>query len=250
MENKSGKCRKNRRGRGATEELWADGKKWLWILILAITKLIGNRGYTLSPTGTLGIIITILVESSKNINSRFIASYLKEAARYNITLRTVLIFFCDFELYICLMVVFSRTDLKPYVGPEKLWGDPLNSQMSSKYWLYEKLRNGILRYECDETSLAFGSSCKLTLVKKTFFARVSYEILYDEVWKCGFPHAKRALNRILHTEWWKVIFSRLVRVLDQKIFLFVRIKKEKVYENNVSWAISRRRRTNVSLGYV
>ena len=32
----------------------------------------------------------------------------------------------------------------------------------------------------------------ITLVKKTFFARVSYEILYHEVWKCGFPHAKRA----------------------------------------------------------
>ena len=32
----------------------------------------------------------------------------------------------------------------------------------------------------------------ITLVKKTFFARVSYEILYHKVWKCGFPHAKRA----------------------------------------------------------
>ena len=42
------------------------------------------------------------------------------------------------------------------------------------------------------TSLAFGSRCKLTLVKKTFFAWVSYEILNHEVWKCGFPHAKRA----------------------------------------------------------
>ena len=27
----------------------------------------------------------------------------------------------------------------------------------------------------------------ITLVKKTFFARVSYEILYHEVWKRGFP---------------------------------------------------------------
>ena len=44
----------------------------------------------------------------------------------------------------------------------------------------------------------------ITLVKKTFFARVSYEILYHEVWKCGFPHAKRALNRILNTEWYKI----------------------------------------------
>ena len=32
----------------------------------------------------------------------------------------------------------------------------------------------------------------ITLAKKTFFARVSYEILYHEVWKRGFPHAKRA----------------------------------------------------------
>ena len=32
----------------------------------------------------------------------------------------------------------------------------------------------------------------ITLVEKTVFARVSYEILYHEVWKCGFPHAKRA----------------------------------------------------------
>ena len=31
----------------------------------------------------------------------------------------------------------------------------------------------------------------ITLVKKSFFARVSYEILYHEVWKRGFPHAKR-----------------------------------------------------------
>ena len=28
----------------------------------------------------------------------------------------------------------------------------------------------------------------ITLVKKTFFARVSYEILYHEVWKCGKLH--------------------------------------------------------------
>ena len=32
----------------------------------------------------------------------------------------------------------------------------------------------------------------ITLVKKKFFARASYEILHHEVWKCGFPHAKRA----------------------------------------------------------
>ena len=32
----------------------------------------------------------------------------------------------------------------------------------------------------------------LTLIKKTFFARVSYEISYHEVRKCGFPYAKRA----------------------------------------------------------
>ena len=32
----------------------------------------------------------------------------------------------------------------------------------------------------------------IALVKKTFVARVSYEILYHKVWKCGFPHAKRA----------------------------------------------------------
>ena len=32
----------------------------------------------------------------------------------------------------------------------------------------------------------------ITFVKKTFFARVSYEILYHDVWKCGFLHAKRA----------------------------------------------------------
>ena len=32
----------------------------------------------------------------------------------------------------------------------------------------------------------------ITLVKKTFFAIVSYEILYHKVRKCGFPHAKRA----------------------------------------------------------
>ena len=43
----------------------------------------------------------------------------------------------------------------------------------------------------------------ITLVKKMFFTRVSYEILYHEVWKCGFPHAKRAYNRMLHMEWWK-----------------------------------------------
>ena len=31
-----------------------------------------------------------------------------------------------------------------------------------------------------------------TSAMKRFSARVSYEILYHEVWKCGFPHAKRA----------------------------------------------------------
>ena len=31
-----------------------------------------------------------------------------------------------------------------------------------------------------------------TSAMKRFLARVSYEILYHEVWKCGFPHAKRA----------------------------------------------------------
>ena len=40
----------------------------------------------------------------------------------------------------------------------------------------------------------------ITLVKKTFFARESYEILYHEVWKCGFPHAKRK-TAFSHTEW-------------------------------------------------
>ena len=50
---------------------------------------------------------------------------------------------------------------------------------------YSKDYNSTLRYECDET---FSDEC---VVKKTFFARVSYEILYHEVWKCGFPHAKR-----------------------------------------------------------
>ena len=32
----------------------------------------------------------------------------------------------------------------------------------------------------------------ITLVNKTFVARVSYEILYHEVWKCSFPRASRA----------------------------------------------------------
>ena len=36
------------------------------------------------------------------------------------------------------------------------------------------------------------ASDMITLVKKTFFARVLYEIFYHEVWKYGFSHAKRA----------------------------------------------------------
>ena len=47
----------------------------------------------------------------------------------------------------------------------------------------------------------------ITLVKKTFVARVSYEILYHEVISRGFTHASRADIRILHTEWWKNIFA-------------------------------------------
>ena len=41
----------------------------------------------------------------------------------------------------------------------------------------------------------------ITLVNKTFFARVSYEILYHEVWKWVLS------NRILHTEWYKNFYS-------------------------------------------
>ena len=55
----------------------------------------------------------------------------------------------------------------------------------------------------------------ITLVKKTFFARVSYEILYHEVWKCGFPHAKDFRTRSVrktafsHTEWNKTYFQTI-----------------------------------------
>ena len=46
------------------------------------------------------------------------------------------------------------------------------------------------------TSVSFQHEPKasdgITLIKKTFFARVSFEILYHEVWKYGFPRAKRA----------------------------------------------------------
>ena len=43
-------------------------------------------------------------------------------------------------------------------------------RLFSSYNRKKKRSNSTLRYECDET----------------------YEILYPEVWKCGFPHAKRA----------------------------------------------------------
>ena len=59
------------------------------------------------------------------------------------------------------------------------WG---NARLCSKNG-----KNSTLRYECDET---FSDECELS--RKRFFARVLYEILYHEVWKCGFPHAKRA----------------------------------------------------------
>ena len=49
------------------------------------------------------------------------------------------------------------------------------------------------------------ASDAITLIKKTFFARVSYEILYHEVWECGFPH-----NCILHTKWYKIYISEVV----------------------------------------
>ena len=53
----------------------------------------------------------------------------------------------------------------------------------------------------------------ITLVKETFFARVSYEILYHEVWKCGFPHAKRAVKPHLRTR------SEIKYIFFQKLYI-------------------------------
>ena len=53
------------------------------------------------------------------------------------------------------------------------------STASSVNKFMEQRNNSTLRYECDET---FSDDHTITLVKKTFFARVSYEILYHEVW--------------------------------------------------------------------
>ena len=51
----------------------------------------------------------------------------------------------------------------------------------------------------------------IRLVKKTFFARVSYEILYHEVWKWG----------ILHTEWYKHYYNS---AHSKKKYLFGEMK--------------------------
>ena len=50
----------------------------------------------------------------------------------------------------------------------------------------------IVHYDTSAIKL-FLASDVITLVKKKFFVRVSYEILYHEVWKCGFPHAFRTI---------------------------------------------------------
>ena len=54
----------------------------------------------------------------------------------------------------------------------------------------------------------------ITLVKKTFFARVSYEILYHEVWKWGFPHVRK--TAFMHTEWYKHIYDDIFPKLCDK----------------------------------
>ena len=83
---------------------------------------------------------------------------------------------------------FSSINFSQFLDSVKFWfgsGYHLVTQYEIVHYAMSAMKRFLTSVSLQHEPKA---SDVITLVKKTFFARVSYEILYHEVWKCGNPH--------------------------------------------------------------